>query len=231
MTDSYKIQEHIFQLVDLRALTYTLPAVNALPIIGGHVGATLNVPIRTVNRVGENIIVPQIDVQVTGDPANPIVSITQQTVPIVANSFTVPTQINLPVIGGGGGTVTIPAYAPENTTVNETTTLSINAFLNFKVKEIRFSFAYDIIDFGLINFVVSSPLSNNDIVGNLNKFSLNNGLLYYYVDGFKKQNEMRYIFEDPIKVFGSIPFTFRNLNFAAGNTLSAFVIIHMECLA
>jgi hypothetical protein len=54
---------------------------------------------------------------------------------------------------------------------NAFTTQAVPAYVAFKVKKIKFDFAYTILASSPPNYIITSSVSNNDIVGVMNKFS------------------------------------------------------------
>jgi hypothetical protein len=100
--------------------------------------------------------------------------------------------------------------------------------VSFPVKEIRinFSYTYDIDQ--LLNVIVSSDATDNNICGNLNKLSQAVGANFIYMDGFQKSNEFNYIYREP-RIITRINFTFDNRNVGAVYNRSD-VIIKVEFL-
>jgi len=94
------------------------------------------------------------------------------------------------------------------------TKMSVNAFVPFMVKKIRFDFAYTSTATVLGNYVVSSDIVNNEAVGTMNRFSYYTAgapAKYTIVDGFSDDKMFDYVFRDPISANGGIVFTFNNL--------------------
>jgi hypothetical protein len=62
------------------------------------------------------------------------------------------------------------AYRQLSFGANDSKNVGVPVFVPFRVKEVKFDFAYNIVNDGLPNIIVSSQLANNDIVGCLNRY-------------------------------------------------------------
>jgi len=107
----------------------------------------------------------------------------------------------------------------------------VPAFVTFKVKKIKFGFSYTVNADDSITYIVTSDITNNDVIGVLNKFSVFNGVgNIIYCDSFSESKNMSYIFRNPIDVNGNIKLNFRLIENAT-NIISSNIIIHMEFLS
>lgn len=100
----------------------------------------------------------------------------------------------------------------------------------FPVKEVRFSFAYGISADSLVMYIVSTDMVQSDVIGSLNNYAFTDaGGLAYYIEGFKKDKEMQYIFKEPRQVQNSISINFSNMQQLA-NISAMNVTVHGEFL-
>jgi len=115
-----------------------------------------------------------------------------------------------------------------------TVTKPVFCSVPFKVQKIRFDFAYyNASTVDQTDYIVSSDITNNELVGQLNKFSnvivtAGPTTTYYCVDGFSNDKMQDYVFKDPITVNGDINFKFTQQNTAT--IASARVVVHIEFL-
>jgi len=109
------------------------------------------------------------------------------------------------------------------------TNKSFYAAVPFKVQRVRFDFSYVVKADNIVNYLVTSDLTNNELVGNLNRYSHTVAADYYSVDGFAQDKTIDYIFKTPVDVAGAINLTFNNLTTTTTVT-SADVVVHVEFL-
>ena len=226
----YPKQYHRYQSLNLSTNTVAIPANGPNNVIGGAVGATVTVPALVGTYDGTYVTVPAVIVDVTGDPGATVVVPARLVATTAVGQFTIPARAGLVVIGGGGGTVTIPAYAAAAVRAPDNISLPIQANCPFPIKKIKFNFAYAIKSVTVPIYTITSDIVNNDIVGVQNNYAFTdaNGNLWY-VDPFKQDGVFEYIFRDPIMLNGNINFTFVNQGIAA-QTITNTVVAHVECL-
>lgn len=97
------------------------------------------------------------------------------------------------------------------------------------VKRVKFNFSYYFKSDINVNFLVTSDLVYNDVVGNLNKFAIYSAVPQAYTIGtLTSDTIIEYVFKEPRQVNGTYNFKFTEQNGAT--IVSGTVLLHCEFL-
>lgn len=101
--------------------------------------------------------------------------------------------------------------------------------VNFIVRKLRINWSYFINANGLVNILVSSPMLNNDVVGNFGKFAYDDGAgNIWSSDSFRDTNTLEFIFNEPKYFSNEIEFDFAE--YIGSAIAEAGIVLHMEFL-
>lgn len=226
----YKSQYHVFHPFSLLYNgTLSVPSQGPIAVVGGGGGTATTFAQNNLTVSRGSVTLPSETINIAGGAGGAQIITAAVTLKLNGTYVTVPAQVCAVTVGGG--TVTIPAQGPiqMNAGFAYETTRHVSAFTVFPVKEIRFSWAYNISSEVGLNMLVTADITNNDIVGNFAQFQYEDGAgNYWYADGIKKANTFSYIFREARQVQGSILFTFNDTTASVLNLGN--ITCHMEFL-
>ena len=107
----------------------------------------------------------------------------------------------------------------------------MNAAVTFPVKKINIEFSYSFAADNVTSVIVTTPLFENNCVGNLCKFQYfvaGPPIVLYHGDGFKKTNQFSGVFYSPKNITTAIPLVFNQLTNSTFSDMN--IVAHMEFL-
>jgi len=117
----------------------------------------------------------------------------------------------------------------DSFTLTATGTKQVSLIIPFMVKRVKFNFSYYFKSDINVNFLVTSDLVYNDVVGNLNKFAIYSAVPQAYTIGtLTSDTIIEYVFKEPRQVNGTYNFKFTEQNGAT--IVSGTVLLHCEFL-
>ena len=107
---------------------------------------------------------------------------------------------------------------------------TVNAFVPFRVKAIKFGFAYKITaDATALMVPITADITYNNPVGLLNLYARTSGGVTTYVDGLSEDKVIKHVFTEPKDIYGGITFSYNNV--ITTTTMATMIIfVHMEFL-